>query len=309
MWKLISTLCVLTCSTAHADLPPSRVVIAHERPIAALAISADGRIVATGGSDQMVRLWDGRSGALKASFDTPATPMVLALHPDGKRLGVGLWNGTLLLRGIEDGKATVIREAHEENITAVVFSPDGKLLATGSGDDRCKVWNAERGKLLYAIELANDYDINCAAFSPNGKMLALGDGESALRLYQASTGEEIRELVGHDEAISAVAFLDDRHVASGSWDDTIRIWYTDSGKEVKSLPGHTDDVLSLSAGANGARLVSAGADGTVRVWDVATARTIRTFQPKPAATSVAISADGKRVAMACRERLVIEETP
>jgi WD40 repeat protein len=309
MRMLPSMLGLLVCATTATAEPPSREFVAHERPIAALAMSADGKLLVTGGDDRVVTIWDAERGLRQASFRAPDTVTAVALSSDGKRLAIGMWNGSVLLRkAVGTGKELLLR-AHEENVTSLVFGSGGIVLATASGDDRCKLWQAERGMPLLTLDPGGDYDITSVALSAGGKWLMLGDGENTVRLFEAATGEEAHALQGHDEAISAVAFLGEKHAASGSWDDTIRIWNLATGKKEKVLRGHTDDVISLSASADGTCLVSAGADATVRVWNTQSGESLRIYRPKSTPRAAAVSANGKRIAIACRERVIIEELP
>ena len=155
----------------------------------------------------------------------------------------------------------------------------------------------------------NEYDVTCVAFGPDGKRLALGDGENNLRIYDSASGEELRQMNGHTEALSAVVFAaDGKWIVSGSADDSIKLWDAATGVEIKSLGGHTDDVTSLATNANGQRLLSGSSDRTVRLWDLTTGKELMLYKDLPAAVaSVAIAPDGKRVAIACHGSLLIGE--
>ena len=304
---LILTLSMITVAAGEEPLP--RFIAAHDRWISAVAWSSDGRVIATGSDDQSIKLWDAASGELQSQRRGPAAITALAFHHDGKQLAAGTWKGEFLVWRIGEAQRTVSLAAHTENITALAFSPDGSKLVTGSGDDSAKIWEVATGKHLLTIKLENEYDVTCVAFSPDGKQVVLGDGENTLRVCDARSGEQLVSLVGHEEAVSSVAYLNNQRIVSGSWDDTLRLWDAATGKELRCLRGHGDDVNSLACSGKGERVVSGSADGTARLWDVASGKTLRVYEPKVAVSAVAITADGKRVALGCRGRIQIEEAP
>jgi RNA polymerase sigma factor (sigma-70 family) len=211
------------------------------------------------------------------------------------------------------------RLRHGHNVKAVVYSPDGKLIATAAHDHTIRLWDAATGK---EVRVLGDPDarlnayaqtrwLHCLAFSPDGKMLASGDHAPAwnlntIRLWDVTTGQELRRIQGHANGVTSVAFSPDGKVlASGSVDQTIRLWDPASAKELGQLQGHTDAVHSVAFSPDGKTLASAALDGTVRLWDVPGMKEIRQFQGHQAGVeAVTFSLDGKTIASAGQDKTI-----
>jgi WD40 repeat protein len=180
------------------------------------------------------------------------------------------------------------------NVRAVVFSPDGTLLAAAVGepDDpgQVTVWEvATRKPRFVHRELRGTPAV---AFSPDGKTLAVGTFTENARLLDAD-GKLIRTLAGHGEAARSVAFSPDgKTLAVGSYDHTVRLWEVATGKLQQTLRGHRDWVYSLAFTPDGKRLASSSADNTAKVWDLAKGEAMQTHRHGSITRRVAFTADG-----------------
>ncbi len=208
----------------------------------ALTVSPDGKRLAGGGDDGLVRLWDVSAGKL-----TPAA-------------------------------AAAALKGHTDWLLCLAFSPDGKALASGGYDGTVRVWDVATGKALAvparapAAAKAPAADlpaVTALAFSPDGKALAVGCADAQLLLFNAADGKFARALAGHTSAVTGLAYHPAGAVlASASKDRTLRLWSPANGQALKALEGHTAWAQGVAFVAHGTRLASAGADGTVRLWEL-----------------------------------------
>ncbi len=114
-------------------------------------------------------------------------------------------------------------EGHQEEVTAVAFSPDGRAIASGNVDGAVRLWARATGELLRALE-GNGGSVRSVVFSPAGKLLASGSSDG-VQLWDTATGELLQTLEEHTWAVTAVAFSPDGGMlASGSRDRTVRLW-------------------------------------------------------------------------------------
>ncbi|MCY7332306.1 MAG: WD40 repeat domain-containing protein, partial [Pseudanabaena sp. CAN_BIN31] len=150
------------------------------------------------------------------------------------------------------------------DVLSVVFSSDGKRLATSGSDGTARVWD-ESGKELAKLQGHQGF-VWSVVFSPDGKRLATSGSDGTARVWDES-GKELAKLQGHQGDVSSVVFSPDgKRLATSGSDGTARVW-DESGKELAKLQGHQGDVLSVVFSPDGKRLATSGRDGTARVWD------------------------------------------
>jgi WD40 repeat protein len=192
---------------------------------------------------------------------------------------------------------------HSEAVTAVAFSPNGRIFASGSGDRTIKVWDVSSGRELRTLRQP-DW-ITTLAFSPDGLTLASGAGDGTIKLWDVASGAELRTLGGDSIGINSVVFSPDGHLLASSA-DTVKLWDVASGRELRSFGGVA--IGSLAFSRDGHTLASVSWAGVVlRVWnlDGKEVRAVGTIGGDPfRVASVTFSQNGQVVAVATSDGLV-----
>ena len=248
----------------------------HAGPIYRVALSPDGKRLASASKDGTVKVWDTVSGQEKLTLK--AGPVTFSAN--GKRLvseSVGLVT-------VWDANSGLEMFSHKAQ-----FTSDRQRLVSTSKDETVTVWDADSGQETHSFKANQRYGL---AFSTDGKRIAAGGSDRTVRVWDAVNSQKTFNLKGHAGTVWHVAFsANGKWLASASEDRTVKMWDAASGEEWLTLKGHTQSVRSVEFSPDGKRLKSASSDGTVKMWDTISGRETLSIE----AGSVSFSADGKRL--------------
>ncbi len=271
----------------------------HQAAVRSVAISPDGRLIASGSRDNTIWLWDVSTRRAVGSPLTGHTDRVnsVTFSPDGKTVASASADGTVRLWDVASGAPIGLPlTGHTAAVWSVAFSPDGKTLASASADGTVILWDVASGEMRVPPLSGHTDEVYTVAFSPDGRLVASAGADLTIILWDAETGETVHDpLQGHEDWIYSVAFSPDgQTLASGGADNTIRLWDVASGDPVgQPLQGHTNWVRQVVFSPDGTQLFSASVDGTVRVWDVASGAALLTLAGHgDEVWSVAVAPDG-----------------
>jgi WD40 repeat protein len=190
---------------------------------------------------------------------------------------------------------------HTSTVYSASFSPDGKTIATASGDGTVKLWSPN-GQELRTLNAGN-YSVYSVSFSPDSKTLATANGDKTVKLWNKQ-GKLLETLTGHKDIVwSAIWSRDGNTIASASADNTVKLW-SKQGKLLQTLTGHQKSVRSVSFNPDGNTLASASEDKTVKLWNKQ-GKLLQTLTGhKKAVRSVRFSSDGNIIATGSADKTV-----
>jgi WD40 repeat protein len=278
----------------------------HEDFVYSVAFMPDGRLLASGSRDGMVKLWDVQTKKEVATLGGHENSVTsVSFTADGRILASASWDKTVRLWDVLTKQELATFKGHEDAVCSVAFTADGRLMATGSRDKTVKLWDVQT-KLELATLKGHDDVVYSVAFSSDNRLLASGGRDDTVRLWDVRTGEEVATLLGHEKDVYSVAFQPDgRLLASASDDGTIKLWDVGTKQEVATLKGHEGPVLSVAFAANGGLLASGSWDNTVKLWDVQTKHEVVTLNGhENFVASVAFTSDGRLLATASWDKTV-----
>lgn len=210
----------------------------HTELINSVAISPDGRWIASGSADRTIRLWQAEDGQLIRTIDSAAYPVTQGAGITA--VAFGRWSG-------EDGISSWI-------------------LVAANGNPAVHLWDPRSGALLKTLEA--DYPVEQVLLSPDGRYL-LAASASGIWIWNVGTGSLERTLAQPLSGLATLALSPDGRLLASGTDhraQQIKLWDLGSGKELRTLGGQTWMVSALLFGPNGQTLLSGGADGAIRIW-------------------------------------------
>ncbi|NER80264.1 MAG: TIR domain-containing protein [Leptolyngbya sp. SIO1D8] len=238
----------------------------HTDAVWSAVYSPDGQIIASGGFDEVVRLWDAKGNPIGQLEGHTDAIWSVAFSPSGEAIASASSDGTVRLWDYQGNSLGQPLQGHEGHVKTVAFSPDGTQIVTGDESGAVRLWSRQGTPLRPPWQANGRSTVWSAAFSPEGNQIISGRADGLIHLWNTE-GTLLNTLLGHTGTVIAVAFSPDGQlIASGGEDDIIRLWDR-QGNLLHQLEGHEDNVTSLAFSPNSQWIASGGDDNTLRLWN------------------------------------------
>jgi len=275
--------------------------------IQSAAVSPDGRLIASGGMDSPVRIWDLATGAeLKILRGHTDEVCSLAFSPDSKRIVSGSMDKTIRVWNVASEKELMTLRGHDGPVWSVAISSDGKQIASGSWDNNTiRIWDAQTGAELRQLRGYKN-GVSSISFSPDSRWVASVNTDEGIKLWDVATGE-LMASYGQDEDATFVAFSPDgKQIVSGDDLGEITLWDATSGSKIMQLT-KTGPLLyfySVAFSPDGRYVAAVTWDG-IRIWNANNAKEVMTLSGHGVMFAVAFSPDGQRIVSNSQEAIQI----
>ncbi|HEY9850266.1 MAG TPA: WD40 repeat domain-containing protein [Leptolyngbyaceae cyanobacterium] len=310
----------------QADNPYQLLRCLHRHPTPkftayTVAISPNGQILISGGSDRVItvrslysgkiiRTFSGHTDGIKSIAITPSGQTIISASWDNT---IKIWNlqnqgsygGAIPQKKISDSGLLYTLIPHSDTVNCIAISPNSHILATGSDDFAIELWNLQTPKLITAFTAHQDA-VKSIAISPDGNLLASASADSTIKIWHLETGELLHTLAGHTDWVKCVAISPDSKIlVSGAQDKTIKLWNLQTGELLNTLIGHWGEINSIAIGSDGHTLISGSWDRTMRIWHLRTGTQLQILEGHhDAIAAVAITPDGSKIVSSSWDRTI-----
>ena len=268
--------------------------VAHANQVLASVFHPDGLLVATGGADNLVKVWHAGTSELLAELPGHGWSVVCcAWSPDGTRLASASGDKTVRVWDPENGKEVICLGPCSEKMATVTFSPDGQWLATGGHDRLWRVYRTDDWHLARSAP-AHPRLVSAIGFSSDSLRFATGGDDGRVQIWSVSTGKRLKSFRTHGGQVTGAIFgsTDTRVFTTGA-DGFLRAWDPGTGNQLLEIKVSPHPLTCLEMGPRGETCLTASADGKVHRVDVLKGKILKRWTP-PGGAPNPISAEASK---------------
>lgn len=266
-----------------------------EQAALSVAISPDGKVLASGGTGGSIYLWDIETRNVLHYFRAPRGTDMVAFSPDGAVLfSASRSEETIRRWDVSSGKELQPLAGHKKGTQSMAFEAKGRFLVSSGGDGFCRIWDLTGDKEQLRISAGKGV-VAYSTFSPDGKIVAGVIGKK-IQFWDAANGNELRQFPVEDWAVGLVFAPDGSALA---WGDGSFIHLIDprTGKQRFPRKGHKGGISRIAFSSDGTKVLTSGTDNTTRAWEARTGRELLRYS----GSACAFSPDGKRAASSAED--------
>ena len=262
--------------------------VLHSSPVSSIIFGAGGHILASTSEKELLHwtqtsFWKLRTTLGDQKREEPFSDRVLSLafHPEGQLLaagsGVPSRDGSLTLWNIDEGQIQGVIKAHEDTITGLAFSPDGKRIASSSTDRYIRIHEVGNQEMLAQLEGHTSHVLD-VAWSADGETIASAGADHVAKLWTVATRKQKKTEAGFKKELTTIAFVGTGEtIVTGGGDRLLK-----AGGQ--NLPGIDDFIYDSAVSADGSLILAGGENGILRVWQSNDRKLLYSF-PSPGKAS------------------------
>ncbi|KAI1030016.1 hypothetical protein LB504_010443 [Fusarium proliferatum] len=275
----------------------------HDRVVSSVAVSPDNQLIASGGWDGAVKIWDIATGVCRNTLEARDGHIhSVTFLLNGQSLASA--SRTIKIWDTKSGLCLQTLEGHDERISSMASSPDGQCFASGSLDQTIKIWSSKTGKCLRSLE-GHFGSVTSVAFSSNSQRLVSGSVDRTVKIWDTELYSCLQTLQAHEDEVISVAFSPDNKRLASLSPDEIKIWDAATGSSLPILDVPSEFGTAIAFSADGGHLALGTTGSVIKLFDAITGTILEILKNFDGSiTSVAFTSDGQHLITGSEDGLV-----